>query len=476
MVIQYGIIVAYFAFILIKGIRYEKKIKTQDDFLVAGRNVGWFFLLCTMGATVIGGGSSIGAIGKTYEWGLLMLLASTGWYLHFIFSGYFVAPKFREAKLYTVAGYFGHRYDERSRFLTFLLSLIFSVGVLGAQMVAFGKIITTMIPELPFVWGVIIGAAMVILYSTAGGLPAVIHTDMIQFLILIGGFTLTVILCIPDIAARSADMAAIVPAEFFQADGGKGWLFLITIFLAFLLGETFAPGYATRYCVGKNLKETKRGIAGAGFFLALFFPAVLFFIALYARIFFPDIDPEAALPSTIIRLNNPVLGGIIIAALMSAVMSSADSILNSATAIFTKDLYEHYLAKEEPSARKGLAIARWSSVGLGIAGILLALAIPDVIDLLLLTYNLWAPGIILPVIVGVFSRNKSPEQNRAIFLTMLLSMVATIGFMLTPYADVFQPSVFGVGASILFYLAIRGIGLLNGTGRADAGEEMEPAR
>lgn len=474
MVIQYAIIIAYFAFILIKGIRHEKEIKTQDDFLVAGRNVGWFFLLCTMGATVIGGGSSIGAIGKTYEWGLLMLLASTGWYLHFIFSGYFVAPKFREAKLYTVAGYFGHRYDERSRFVTFVLSLIFSVGVLGAQMVAFGKIITTMIPELPFFWGVVIGATMVILYSTAGGLPAVIHTDVIQFLILIAGFTLTVILCIPGILEHSGEIATIVPSDFFRIDGGKGWLFPITIFLAFLLGETFAPGYATRYCVGKNVKETKRGIAGAGFFLALFFPAVLFFIALYARINFPDIDPEAALPSTIVRLNNPILGGIIIAALMSAVMSSADSILNSATAIFTKDLYEHYLAKGETSTQKGLAIARWSSVGLGVAGVLLALAIPDVIDLLLLTYNLWAPSIILPVIVGVFSRKTSPAQNKAIFVTMVLSMLATIAFMLTPYAEDFQPSVFGVGASIIFYVAAQGAVRLGRNSGAE--EEIEPVR
>jgi hypothetical protein len=52
---------------------------------------------------------------------------------------------------------------------------------------------------------------------------------------------------------------------------GKGWLFLITTFLAFLLGETFAPGYATRYCVGKNIKETRIGIAGVGVFLAFTF-------------------------------------------------------------------------------------------------------------------------------------------------------------------------------------------------------------
>ena len=109
MLIMWGVIIAYLAFIFGKGILKVRKIHDTDDFLVAGRSVKWPLLFATMGATVIGGGASIGAVGKTYEWGILMLLVSSGWYIHFIFSGLVVAPQFREARLYTVAGYFGHR-------------------------------------------------------------------------------------------------------------------------------------------------------------------------------------------------------------------------------------------------------------------------------------------------------------------------------------------------------------------------------
>jgi SSS family solute:Na+ symporter len=454
-VIQYSIILAYFVFIVVKGVRRSKDITDSDDFLVAGRNIGWFFLLCTMSATVIGGGASIGAIGRTYEWGILMLFVSCGWYIHFIFSGLFVAPRFRRAELYTVAGYFGHRYGERSRFVAFVLSLLFSVGVLGAQMVAFGKIIATMVPELPYVPAVVIGGGIVILYSTAGGLLAVIHTDVYQFIILMAGFMFTLALCVPDLLTHAGRVTAIVPAEFFQPEGGKGWLFLVTTFLAFLLGETFTPGYATRYCVGKNIKETKRGIVGAGVLLAFTFPVILFFIALYARMHFPDIDSEMALPKTILRLNNPFVGGLIIAALMSAVMSSADSILNSTTAIFVKDLYEEYIAKSNPDQAKGLRLARIASVSIGGLGILMALVLPNVIDLLLLTYNLWAPGIILPVVFGIFSRGKSTALNRIIFTTMLISTAATILYMMTPFKETVQPSVFGVGVSCVVFFSLR---------------------
>jgi SSS family solute:Na+ symporter len=453
--IQYIIIVVYFIFIVTKGIRRSKEISNSDDFLVAGRNIGWFFLLCTMGATVVGGGASIGAIGRTYEWGILMLAVSSGWYIHFIFSGLFVAPRFREAELYTVAGYFGYRFGAKSRFIAFILSLLFSIGILGAQMVAFGKIITTMIPQLSYFWAVIIGGGIVILYSTAGGLLAVIHTDVYQFIILIVGFAITLILCVPDLLTSANQISVVVPREFFQLDGGKGWLFLVTTFIAFLLGETFAPSYATRYCVAKNIKETKQGIVGAGVFLALTFPIILFFIALYARLHFPNIDSEMALPKTILKLNNPYVGGLIIAALMSAVMSSADSILNSSTAIFVKDLYEEYIAKLNTNTQKGLLIARVSSVVLGGLGILLALILPNIIDLLLLTYNLWAPGIILPVIFGIFSKQRSKSLNNIIFITMLISTVATIGYMNTQYKEIIQPSVFGVVVSCISFLILK---------------------
>jgi len=450
-IIQYSIIIIYFALIIIKGVSKSKAIKDDEDFLVAGRNIGWFLLLATMSATVIGGGSSIGAIGKTYERGILMLVVITGWYFQFMFSAKYVAPYFREAKLYTVAGFFEHRFDRKNRFVAFILSLVFSVGILGAQMVAFGKIINSMMPEIPYDVAVIIGGSIVILYSTAGGLLAVIYTDVYQFIILMAGFIITAIMVAPDIFAHTTEIMEQVPKTFFQIDGGKGYIFLISTFLAFLLGETFAPGYATRFCVGKNIEETKKGIFRAGLFLLLTFPILLFFISLYAKFNFPNIDPEQALPHVILKLHNPVIGGIIIAALMSAVMSSADSILNSTTAIFTKDFYEQYFAKNNVNPRRGLKIARASSVILGISGIVLALAVPNIIDLLLLTYSVWAPTIILPILIGVFSKKKNPTLNRNVFITMVGSIVLTIIYMIFFNNETLQPTVFGVFCSLIIY-------------------------
>ena len=91
---------------------------------------------------------------------------------------------------------------------------------------------------------------------------------------------------------------------------------------------------------------------------------------------------------------------------------------------------------------------------MGVIGILLALVLPNIIDLLLLTYNLWAPGIILPVIFGVFSKKQSKGINNIIFTTMLVSTIATIAYMNTQYKEIAQPSVFGVAVSCVVFFVL----------------------
>lgn len=594
--IIWAIVIGYMLFVFFKGVMKSKKIGNTDDYLVAGRSVRWFLLFATMGATVIGGGYSIGAIGKTYEWGILMLLVSTGGYLHFIFSGLVVAPQFRRAELYTVAGYFGYRFGERPRFVMLILSLLFSVFIVAAQMAAFGTVLAAIMPSVADAtsllrWAIIISGLMVVIYSTAGGLLAVISTDIYQFVVLLLGFAIVLAFCIPDISSsynsdtgkfvptrfgsvdlvqpvelgktiaserdslaaflkaeftpeeleqlREPDSAGhysyerqrllvaglnraldderlsaspwlqelelstqtrelmqtdpegrdlqrlnlsilqdsypeaftrnrSIPANFFKLEGGKGWIFLITTFLAFLLGETFAPGYATRYCVGKNVKETKLGIAGVGFFLAFTFPVILFFIALYARIHFPDIDPQQALPLVVQQLGSPIIGGLMIGALLMAVMSSADSALNSATAIFVKDLFEHQLGWKDKGDGRMLRLARICTAALGLTAIFIAVVWSDIIGLLLFTYHVWAPAVILPVTLGALWKHKSAKLTQNIFITMLAATVLTMLFRLFNYLHESQqwgvfgerafgliqqidPAVFGVLVSCLVF-------------------------
>jgi SSS family solute:Na+ symporter len=457
--LQWLILIAYISFIFIKGLLVSRKVGDSDDYLLAGRNVGALLLFTTLGATVIGGGYSVGAVARTYEWGLLMVLISVGGYLHFVFSGLVVAPRFREAELYTVAGYFSHRFDHNARRAALVLSLLFSVFIVAAQIAAIGSVLADLVSGLQgssvLSWAIFIGGLIVIIYSAAGGLMAVIHTDVYQFVVLFLGFLLTLAVITPELVSNWGHVRAQLPAEFFMPDGGKGWLFLVSTFLAFLMGETFAPGYATRYCIGKDIRQTQIGIAGVGVVLSIVFPLILLAIAVYARLHFPDIEPQFALARVIDELHNPLISGLMIAALLSAVMSSADSALNSATTIFVKDLLEDEMGRRDMTDQRRLKIARGLTVLLGLTSMLVALLFPDIIGLLLFTYHIWAPGIILPVVLGTLSREHGRSINRAVFVTMVVSVAATMVYRFFPMAESLDPAVFGVAVSMLVYALMR---------------------
>lgn len=464
------ITVVYIGFIFTIGVLTSKGIHNTDDFLLAGREVRWFFLACTLGATVVGGGYSIGAVGETYDLGLLMLFASMGGYMQFIFAGFVVAPKFRKARVYTVAMYMSHRFGDGPRVMGLILSLLFSVFVIAAQMAAIGHVLAAMFPNLAeggalIKWAVVIGGIIVIIYSAAGGLKAVILTDVFQFLVLIIGFVITAALVLPEVSLSFGSSLGKLPDKFFDPTRERTWIYLVSLYLTFLLGETFAPGYVTRFCAGRDKREIKIGIGGVGIFLTILMPVVVFLIAVYARLHFPDVPKDRAMALVIEHLNHPVIAGLIIAALLSAVMSSADSALNSATAIFIKDIFEQYFGegKDKPKPgdegrvksnvddpdkdadeakdadestegsgrrsiddHKTLVLSRALTVGLGVLAIAVAVVLPDIIDQLLLAYVMWAPGMIVPIVIGTVTGMSGKGVTRDLTLSMIAGPVAAL--------------------------------------------------
>ena len=207
-------------------------------------------------------------------------------------------------------------------------------------------------------------------------------------------------------------------------------------------------------------------------------PVVVFLIAVYARLHFPDVPKARAMPLVIEHLNHPIIAGLIIAALLSAVMSSADSALNSATAIFIKDILEHYFKeKKKLTDHKTLVLSRVLTVSLGVAAIAVAVVLPDIIDQLLLAYVVWAPGMILPIVVGSVTRLKGPTMVRNITMGMVAGPIVALAHKWTDYEALAKgasggmksfwvtvgdvaPAVLGVFFSVLVFLVATGVSAL----------------
>jgi len=347
----------YLALLLAIGISSARNIKTSEDFTLARRQVTWFVLLATTAATMLGGGSSIGSVGNVYKIGIAAAVIVCAWHIQLIFTGLFVAPRLRRLNLITVGDYFELKFGRLARDFSTLHCVIFLVGACAAQMVGMGTIMTAVL-GIDYGVALLIASAVTVFYSTVGGIRAVVRTDVLQFVILVGGLGAAAAILFVDYGGFSGIMAQ-VGEERFQLTSNWSAIHLTGLFFAFLLGETFVPPYTTRCFIAKDERHSRWGVAGAGIFLLLFHPIVIFILGLSAHID-PAVNAQAAgdvqlaLPAVVRMLFHPVIAGILVAALMAAVMSSADSTLSSLAAIAMEDIFRRHInsgAADDPGRR-----------------------------------------------------------------------------------------------------------------------------
>ncbi len=446
----------YLVILLGIGITSARRIHTATDFALAGRQVGWLVLLATTAATMLGGGSSIGSVGNVYKVGIAAAVIVCAWHLQLIFTGLFVAPRLRGLNLITVGDFFELKFGVLARDFSTFHCVIFLIGAAAAQMVGMGTIMTAVL-GIDYGVALLIASAITVFYSTVGGMRAVVKTDVLQFVILIFGLGTAAFMLFSRYGGFTG-IAEHVGDAPFELTSQWTSVHLIGLFFAFLLGETFIPPYTTRCFIARDAKQSRWGVAGAGLFLLLFHPIVIFILGLSAHID-PAVNGQSAgnvqlaLPSIVRMLFHPVLSGVMIAALMAAVMSSADSCLASLSSIAMEDVYRRHVDLSASDSQL-LGVARWTTCIAGIGSAICAYFFDDIIKALEFIYDFWAPGMVVPFIVGVFWYDRS--RVYAVVASMTAGTIATVGwrFLLgSPWQ--LSPALFGfVVAAVTLVVAL----------------------
>jgi len=223
--------------------------------------------------------------------------------------------------------------------------------------------------------------AVVILYSTFGGIKTVIMTDVLQFIILTISVPLILIFMINHHGLST--LIVKIPETMTTMGGHFPIYTLLGLMLGFFLGETLIPPYVNRAFMAKDSAHAKRGfMLSGGFSIAWFFVcATIGILALVAL-------PESA--------ENPYLGamktflpvgllGLAVGAMISIIMSSQDSILNAASVSFNNDILATFSEKFQDSTT-ALKSSRWLNVAIGVVATIFALNVPSVVDALLYCY------------------------------------------------------------------------------------------
>ncbi|MBN1862818.1 MAG: sodium:solute symporter family protein [Dehalococcoidales bacterium] len=396
--LQLVIIAVYFLVMVIIGVVSRKQAKGADDFFVAGRKGSTLLIAGSLLATIVGGSATVGMAGLGFSRGLSgawwLLVGSIG----LVVLGVFLAKKVRAFGLYTLPELITKQYDRRVGLAASVLIVVAWVGVIAAQIIASGTILGTLGIGTPTLWMVIFSAVF-ITYSVLGGQQAIIRTDAVQTGIIIAGVFGGLALVMSRLGGWSG-LAGALPAGHFSFPVSPGFSGYDLVSLLLLVGLTYVVGpdmYSRLFCA-RDTKTARKSVLWA----ALIIVPVAFGITLIgmgASALFPQIPAEQALPVIISEVLPPFLGGVVLAALLGALMSSADTCLLSASTILTVDIVGAF---KPLGPAKTLSYSRWAMVIMGAAALSLALALNGVISALLFAYTIYTGGLIMPVLVGFY--------------------------------------------------------------------------
>ncbi len=377
------------------GARAARRSKTVEGFFLAERGLAPAALAATLAATILGASSTLGMAGLGFREGLTgawWLLSGTAGLL---VLSLFLAEKVRETGCFTLPELLGATYDRRVRVAASALILASWVGIIAAQIVASGKLLGILFGPRQEVF--IVASALVFVgYTALGGQRSIVKTDAVQLLILLLGLAL--------VSWRAFQLAGpdLLAGQSFPTSEARGWPEVTSLLL--VVGSAYLVGpdiYSRLFSASDPGTARRASLAAALILVPLAF--VITSLGIAARLLFPAILPEEALPVLMAETLSPLGAGIVAAALLSALLSSADTTLLTATSILALDLFR--AARPHASAEEILWVSRAGCLLIGGVALVSALRLPEIVSTLLAAYTIFAGGLIVPAVAG-FQRDR----------------------------------------------------------------------
>lgn len=499
------VVIIYLAAMVGFGIWGRFKAKNQDDFLVAGRRLGGLLYTGTMSAVVLGGASTIGGVGLGYISGLsgMWLVFSIG--MGIIVLSLFFAPKIQKLEIYTVSQMLELRYGKGSRLVSGAIMTAYGLMISTTSTVAYATVFHALF-DLDKFWSVIIGGGIVITYSMLGGMWSITLTDFVQFLIQTVGIFLLMLPIVLNKAGGLGELFSALPAEQ-TSPVGIGWQAILGYILIYTLGLLIGQDIWQRVFTARSPGVARWGGLSAGIYCLLYAVAGALIGMAAARIV-PGIEvADDVFVAVVDAAMSPVLAGLVLAAALAAMMSTASGSLLAASTVCRQDIVEPLLARRDivPAVRadaevggrdstdagstvagsgvvgSGVGSAAVGSggtgsgggatsaltqslvretgdevrdsriylIGLGIVTLALALIMPSVVEALTVAYNLLVAGLFIPILGGLIFRRGTIV---GVMAGMILGSVTTIVLMITLGIYSNEAIYLGLLASLLGYV------------------------
>lgn len=438
------LVAVYFLLLVGIGIWASKKIHNMEDYVVAGRSLGfWVFTLLMIGS-VCSGMSLLGVSGLGYRfawptiWEQIAVPLSIAFCI--IFFGVKMYAIAKKSGYITVQDYLAHRFESNTalRALSALSGIVVSMIYLAGQYTAV-SIVLMWLFKIPHIWALLIGAAIVTIYTVIGGLYAVSWTTLIQGVILIAGVLIMapfVITAAGGFTHVNEVMANINPSNVdpWVVGGVFSPEYVVSFFLLLTIGLACAPHVINNVLAVKDIRYFKWApiiafvVYGIVMFLLKFSGFAGMSMVKEGLIVLPDVKNasdyifvagiEYALPSVILW---SILGVIILA----AVMSTTDRLMLTIGTYFSWDIYKKILKPGAPDSQV-VRVSQISVFATAAITLLMAISPPD-----MLVWLIWAGiGIMfatfaVPLLAGLYWRGATRDGAIA---AMALGLISALFF------------------------------------------------
>jgi len=454
-----GFVILYLLLSVGIGLAAARRVHTAKDFAVAGRSLPLPIVTATVFATWFGAETVFGISATFVKEGLHGVVADPfGSSLCLILAGLFFARRLYRLNLLTIGDYYRLRYNRTVEVLCTLCIVASYLGWVAAQIKALGlvfNVVTDGAVTQPL--GMVVGAAIVLTYTTFGGMFSVAILDFVQITMIMGGMLYigSVISGLAGgVGAVLTHAAAAGKLDFFPAANLNAWIPFIGVWMTMMLGSIPQQDVFQRITSAKDEQTAVRGsvLGGTLYFLFAFVPM---FLAYSATLVDPQMfgallhkDPQLVLP-TLILLHTPVFAQIIFfGAVLSAIMSCSSATLLAPSVAFSENIIKEIF----PHMSDRTFLRTMRTVMVCFAGVVLVFALNSQASIFKMVENAYKVTLVaafVPLCAGLYWSRATTQGALCAFVTGLMTWMGLELF--GPSDSIWPPQLVG------FLVAVTGM-------------------
>lgn len=424
----------------------SRRVRSVQDFALAGRRLPLVLAASTLFATWFGSETVLGASSEFVEKGLIGVIEDPfGAALCLVLVGLFYARKLYQLDMLTFSDYYRIRFSRQVEFLSAVFLVPSYFGWVAAQLVAMGMLMESL-TGMPYALGLLLCTLIVVLYTYLGGLWAVSVTDFVQTAMIVLGLVVVAGSMLHEAGGWSAVVAR-QPPGFFNMLPEKGWepgLHYVAAWITIGLGSIPQQDVFQRLVSAKSLRVAiSSSFVGAGMYLLIALLPLL--VALCGRVLYPEllgVDSQHFLPDLILVHASPLIQVMFFGALLSAILSTASgAILAPATVVA-----ENLVKPLRPGITDAglLRVMRLSVIGVSVLSAIMAMLQTNIYELVSQSSALSLVSLFVPLTAGLYWRR---ANTIGALSAMIAGLLVWLGFEIVEMSA--EGIVWGLLASVI---------------------------